>query len=156
MKTGQYPAVKSRLKLFQGEAKQWKADHDQAVECVDLDFELLLQHGISVYEAINDIDENWRARVLSGEIEYLQEDEDFLTKLYHLWLQSGEGALSDLEGFEVGGYDVKYSDDFRRACIEVSGILTSDEKFFSGDDLVAMRDEAIDSHRRGDCEPVEA
>lgn len=155
MKTGLIPAaVDNRLKLYRSEAAQWKVDHEQAPEYPD--FELLLQGGLAVYEAINHIDESWRALVLAGEEEYLQEKEDCITNLYRLWLEPWKDLLSDLKDIEATGYKVKYAEEFYRACVEVCGILTPDEKFFSGDELVELRDNAIDSLRRGECEPVEA
>lgn len=146
--------MEKRIDNFQQEAEQWKIDHDTAMQCVDL--ELFLQEGLSIYEAINHLDEEYRTLIHSGDAEYDPAAEDLVRRIYERWLEACE-LLLDLkviESFEQQGFRVNYADEFRAACREVRGALTEDAEFFSSDRLVELRDAAIDECRRGECRPL--
>lgn len=150
MQTSSILSVEQRLAGYESEVEQWKRDHDLAIECMD--FELLLQHGLSVFDAINWLDESWRSRIYSKQDTYDPKSEELLQDLYQRWLLKCGDLRRELERHERH-FEVAYSDEFRAACVEVEGILSSDAAFFVGDRLVESRDQAIDAHRRGECEP---
>lgn len=143
-RTGQYV---TQADVIEGE--KWKRDHDRAMECMD--FELLLQHGLSIFEAINLADEKIRRLSRRGNLEYTAEIDEAITAIYRWWQTPCEKITGLLVKFENEGFEVENSEAFRSACREVSGILTEDSQFF-GDELVKTRDQAIEDHRAGLCE----
>lgn len=150
MSTQQFDSVKQRLEGYVEGVEHWKVDHHFATECLDL--ELLLQHGISVYQAINFLDNAMREFVLTGKTEYSAENETAIADLYEWWFRPCDRILKKIDEFEARDFRVEYAEEFRGACIEVQGCFTDDEAFFSGGDLVTLRDRAIDSLKRGECE----
>ena len=144
-------SVTRQVAAYGAGAEQWKADHDRAMECLDL--ELLLQWGLSCYDAINFADEKVRSLARSGKLEFTPEVADVITTAYRSWMKPCETVIRQLEAFERDGFSVEKAERFRSACREVRGILTDDAEFF-GDGLVELRDGAIDAFRTGECAPA--
>jgi len=149
MQTDRFNSVRQRLEGYKSEVEQWKCDHDLAIGCMD--FELMLQHGLSIYQAINWIDEELRSRVYTKKDQHDPDTDQVVSTLYHWWLSPCDRVLEELRKHEEH-FTVSYADEFHAACREVRGILADDADFFSGGDLVTIRDQAIDAHRRGECE----
>lgn len=151
MSTTQFRSVRNRLKGYADDVQEWKSEHDRAMQCMD--FELLLQHGLSLYETVNWIDETWRSRMFAKNQAFDQEMADLVEDLYKWWLRPCDVLLEELRNLERD-FSVEYAEQFRSACREVKGLLTPDDEFFSGGDLVTLRDKALDAHERGECEAV--
>ncbi len=125
-------------------AKGWNLDQSQAYT-----FEALLQRGILCFDMVTKLDEDWRAAVLKEPTEYTKEMSDRLRNLYRIWSRPCPSVLERLTQFERAGFTVKCAEEFRSRCREAEGILTSDAEFFADDELVDLRDRAIDQHRQG-------
>lgn len=150
MTATRFDSVRRRVRGYRKDVEKWKEEHDLAMKCWE--FEMLLQHGLSVYEAINIADETWRRHVLQKNAEYDPAVSKRITQLYKRWMRPCEHVMAELEVHERHFGVVEYADQFRRACREVKGLLTDDNEFFSGEKLTRARDEAIDAHRGGQCE----
>lgn len=144
-------SVKRRIASYREDVESWKIDHEFAMRCVD--FEILLQHGLFVYDLINQIDEAIRAASRKGMIEFTRDIQDSVSALYRWWLEPCDAVLQLLVRFERQGYEVDHASEFRSAVREVRGVLTPDDEFFQESDVAALRDAAIESFERGECEP---
>jgi hypothetical protein len=149
-----------QIEAYGREIEQWRRDHDAAMRCRD--FELLLKLGLDIYETIGRIDAETSGAVHRGEREPAALEA--IDALYRLWLAPAEDVQQELNEFERSGFHVDFADAYRSACREVQGILTADCEFFTTTsttttlapgvgDLVALRDAAIDAHRRDETEP---
>lgn len=137
------------LRLYVDVSQQWKADHQEALGCYK--FEDILARGVQVFGLIVNTDENWRAAICAGRIQFEEAARDEILAAFRLWLQPCDAILQHLAYFEGAGFDVKHAYDFRSCVRECQGILTPDEQFFVDDRLVELRDEALDQHRDGNC-----
>ena len=138
----------------QARKESWKADHDAAMKCYR--FEEMLWAANGVFDAITQFDENHRARVFSGEIEYDADHSGVIKEAYRWWLGPSEGFKQAIERYRGRFGEVSNSEEFLSRCREAQGILTDDAEFFSGDALTQLRDEAIDAFRAGqtsECGP---
>lgn len=135
------------LEAFSDKAESWKAEHASAMRCRDLDDALVF--GVSLHFAISNIDANWHEAVFSDRAAYDVSEEQAIARFYREWLREAEYFLARLEEMETEGYQVKWSEQFRRAYREVKGIQTPDSEFFVGDSLSDLRDQAIDAHLGG-------
>ena len=143
-------SIKNRLAGYRGEADRWKIEHEDAMQCMD--FELLLQHGVTIYDALNMIDEKARMEIYDSPDDYDPDYHKVMIGLYQWWLAPCDEILSELAKFESRFDSVDYAEQFRSAVQEVQGILTPDDEFFTGEKLAQLRDEAIDAYYRGECE----
>ena len=139
--------VRDRLESYRKHSESWEVTHDEAMACFE--FEGLLALGIDAFEAINRADEWLRSRVASGKAKYDAVETAKIEALYQQWMQASDVILEMLAEVEKQ-FEVCGAEEFRRCYREVQGILTPDEEFFAHDSLVKLRDEAIDSHRRGE------
>lgn len=146
-----FDSVRHRLEDYGEQVGDWNAAQERATHC--LEFELLLAHGLSLLGQVNSIDEKVRLKIFQGDVEYDARFDDLLTNFYQSWLGPRDKLLRELQSLEQEGFPVERAEEFRAACREVEGILTADDEFFTGDELVTLRDEAIDEHRAGRCEP---
>ena len=150
MSQQRFGVVSNRVTAFREEVESWKTDHDLAMKCMD--FESLLQAGLSVLDAIHSIDERCALAVRSGQAIADDDIQEAITRLYEDWSVPCARVLQKLPEFEHAGYAVKYAPEIRAASREVAGILTKDADFFVGDAIVDLRDEAIDAHRENRLE----
>ena len=142
-----FKVVRSAIGSFKIEADEWKWDHDAAMKCYE--FEDFLLVGIALFDAITQFDERHRARVLSGEIEFDPDHSELVREAYKWWLEPSGSIAAHIAKLRAQYGEVKNAEKFLSLCREAKGILTDDAAFFSGDALVALRDEAIDEHRAG-------
>jgi len=143
-----FKVVRNALGSYQIEAEEWKRDHFVAMKCFE--FEDFLLVGIGLFDAITDYDERHRARVLSGETEFDPEHSELIKEAYRWWLKPCREIRVEIEKFRKQFGEVKNSDKFLSRCREAEGLLTDDAVFFSGEDMITLRDAAIDDHRAGD------
>jgi hypothetical protein len=126
----------------------WQREHDQVKECFRL--EDRLAEGVSVFQLISRIDENWHTHVSKNPSDYDADVEKAIARLYERWLRAAKADLEQIELMEGRYGTVQGADEFQRCCSEAEGLLTSDAVFFSDDALIDLRDNALDGHRRGD------
>ncbi len=134
------------------QSEAWKADHNDAMRCYKL--QEAIAFGTFIFGRICHLDEEVREDFLTNRMSFDQDLQKQIEDLYRQWEgRSREyiGAINDLEG---KGYVVEGAKEFRRCYDEVLGILTPDDKFFRGGKLLAMREHAIDSCRRGEVEEM--
>jgi hypothetical protein len=141
----------NRSARYEEQPERWKQDHNAAMHCFD--FEGLLAFGLSLFDFINRIDEAWRIKVFRNLVPYNPTVDEGIEELYHLWLKPCDRLLVRLSELEKY-FDVAGAKEFRSACREVQGILTEDEEFFAHDQLVRLRDEAVEANRRGEVEEM--
>lgn len=148
----EFNSVRHRLEDYGEQVEDWNNDHERALHCME--FELLLGHGLSLLSQVNTIDEKIRLKMFREEIEYDARFDDVLENYYKWWLKPCDKLLKELNLLEQEGFSIERAGEFRAACREVQGILTVDNQFFSGNALTDLRDQAIDEHRAGRCEPA--
>ena len=136
-----------QLKLYEKRSETWKAQHDEAMYC--LDFENWLALGVFLFERITRTDERHREITYANPDAYSAELDREIRGLYEVWSRAIPASLDRLADLESRGFRVEKVDEYRRCCEEAVGILTPDNEFFVGDKFVALRDEAIDSHLAG-------
>ncbi len=138
----------SKLRVYAIETELWKTDHDRAMAFFRFDDHL--GTGIQLFESITRWDESWRSNVLAGEEQHDPMVADEIKEAYQCWFRPCAEVEAQLETFEREFGPTKNGERFRQCHRECAGLLTPDEEFFSGDALLQARDEAIDTHRRGD------
>lgn len=127
--------------------EQWKANHISAMACWE--FQDLLLFCIEAFERINRLDEAYRVAILGKEKPYNEEEEKEIQKSYCNWLNVCKHLLDPLTKFQ-SKYTVEHADRFVECVREAEGIQMDDSDFFSCDNLVQLRDTAIDEHQRGE------
>lgn len=140
--------VASQTEQYVGSAGRWKADHRAAMVCYEVEETIAL--GNRVFDAIVAFDENWRRQVSRGELPFSPVLDSFIQALFRRWYVPCSGVLAAIENLRREGFAVKGAAEFLQRCREAEGILTPDAEFFSDDQLVQLRDEALDQHLRGE------
>ncbi|HEX3657148.1 MAG TPA: hypothetical protein VHV55_15150 [Pirellulales bacterium] len=126
------------------------------IACFDL-VDLIAQ-GANLFDSINRLDNDWRMLVYSKVVPYREAFERRIEKLYSNWLEASERVIvlyTKLEAeYKARGFDVDLAEKLLAAIREARGTLTPDDKFFSHQKLVDLRDAAIDESRSGEAFPV--
>jgi hypothetical protein len=139
--------LKPLVEDYSRRAERWQVDHEEAMACQNLEDLLLV--GVSLSFGIDMIDTQWREAMMADQVPYASSDEEEIRDFYRTWLAPAEGMLANIARMEARGYEVKWADQFRRACREARAIFIDDSEFFMGDALVELRDRAIDDYREG-------
>jgi len=128
-------------------AERWKKEHDEAMECINL--EELIAFGITIFDLINRLDEIWRRKVHENRIPYNPDVDAAIETLYAKWMGPFDRVMAQVNKFRQAGYNVAGEQEFISAHREVKGILTSASDFFTDEKLADLKDNAIDEHLRG-------
>ncbi len=139
--------VKQLLAHLARRTETWKTDHDGAMLCRDAEATAAL--AIAVFLAIDVIDMNRRAAVLAGREPFDPAEDDIIEGLYREWTDSAGHVAAMIDAAEADGFDVNFSEPFRRANREAQAMFVPDSQYFSGQALTDLRDRAIDDHRSG-------
>ena len=144
-----FGVVRSAIHAYRRESRKdaWKADHNAAMKCFDLEEMLWVANG--VYDAITHFDETHRGRVLSGEIEFDPDHSGLIRQAYAWWLGPCDVFQAAINKYRGRFGNVTNSEEFLSRCREAKGILTDDSEFFAGDPIIALCDEAVDDFRAG-------
>src|SRR5262249_40884183 len=112
--------------------------------------------GISTFQRINRADESFRSAIFRGKCppNAPTEVDEVIELLYRSWADTSSILLQRLGELEREGFEATGADEFRSCCRELQGILTEDREFITSDRLAALRDDAIDAHRRGDVTEI--
>lgn len=145
--------ARESIHLFEKEIPEvteeaWEQARVKAPLC--LAFEGLLALGLSAFQFIRNFDERWHLQVFQKKLPYDRETDLAIRTLYELWHVTGQRVLETIALFEKEGLEVDGAEDFKSYHREAEGILTPDAEFYAGAALVKLRDDAMDSHRRGE------
>ena len=113
-------------------------------ECEDF-----LQLAINAFDWLMRADLSFRKAIYRDTKNYDQEVDDALSKLLKHWQSPCEFAERWAADLANRGFHVANLARFRECCRAVAGMLTSDAEFFSSEDLVHLRDAALDEHAQG-------
>jgi hypothetical protein len=138
-----------KARIYCEESELWKKDH--ALAMAYYDFRDFLEFGISIFDSITKIDEDWRLRVLKHEFDYDPAVSAKILAVYKMWLEPCDEIERALLFVEKEFGNVANAAEFRSRCREARGILTTDNQFFAGDSLVSLCDAAIIEKRNGEA-----
>lgn len=138
--------------IVAAEKESWKRDHESAVGC--LEFEQIVREANRLYR---DMGETFD-RVYDQALE-LPEGEakariDRWLSMFQRVERSFSGLISRLPAYEANGYQVSGAEELRRNRNELARNLLSHEEFFSGEGFRRFTQEAVESHARGETEPM--
>jgi len=117
-----FPVIDGQLGLYEAQAEAWKADHDRAMSCLDL--EALLGFGLHIYRSIRKADDAWSEAVRRLSAPLRLEEAEQLSRWYTWWIKPCEALLSEIREFQSEGYEVKEAAEFREACLHVRSVLS--------------------------------
>ena len=149
MTVSSFDRARRQVDFYGQEVRGWQADHISAMRCLNV--EGLVRVGLSAFEFINWLDEELSLVLLRerADAATLGEMRDGINGLYQSWLVPCDRVEDAVRRCETDGYEVDGAEEFRAACREARGVLVPDAEFFSGGDLVSLRDEAVVAHRDG-------
>lgn len=143
--------VERRIAEYQREQEGWKADHDRAMVCFQM--EDLLRFGLTQYQSLVAFDESWTAQVFREECPFDKGIQAWFVKIFSDWLKTSELVAMAFEKIRVDyrarGFSMELWDQFSgalRECRALCGAVNGIEVI---DAVVALRDAAIDEHRAG-------
>jgi hypothetical protein len=123
----------------------WDGNHqgqtacDKVGETVDL--------AIRIYDAIVAFDEDWRRRVMRGELRFSCALHSFILRLFRRWHAPCDDVLAAIENLQAQGLFVTGALEFKNRCREAAGITTSDAESFAIGQLIHVRDEVPGQHQ---------
>ncbi len=138
--------------LSEEREEPWKIECDAATRCFETEHHVAFLNFL--FDQIIQLDEKWRSLVYTGQLEYQPGFEELLGKVLPDWKRGASNWTATIDHLEVDGYSVSGANELRRHITEAEDMLTTDESFFKGDKLVALRDAAIDSHRAGQSDEM--
>src|SRR5262245_48565348 len=145
-------ALRKHMEAYEATPKEWKQEHLDAMLCFDV--EDSIEFGLFILERINDLDEDVRMDGYGDQfspVEFAKLCAE-IEGLYGKWLTASEVHEKAIDLLEQMSFKVERSDDLRREIKQTRAMLTPDSAYFAGDKLVNLRDEAIESHARGETE----
>lgn len=144
-----FELVRRKLRAYEEQPEPWKVDHDDAMECYTVEDSVAT--GIFIFQRICRLDESVHETIIEDEVpkEDVADAATQLAELYRGWLTAFQPLLKMIKEAEDKDYVLQGSDEFRRICKEVQGVLTDDEKVFCGDRLEALERAAIEEFRAG-------
>ncbi len=144
--------LRKHLEAYESTPNEWKQDHEEAMLCFDVQDSL--EFGLLILEKITALDESLRLDGFEAKLtsEHFARMSREVEKLYHQWLMASLVHQEVIGNLGLKGYVVEGADQFRIAVDEVQKMMTPDKEFFAGSPLVALRDDALDAHARGETE----
>lgn len=103
--------VERQLTAYREEVESWKADHEDAMACCEL--EDALSVGIALYHVISKADERWRLRLIDGRETYSKDADDRIAQAYSWWLKPCDRVEAQIKYFQLNGYEVVGAAEFR-------------------------------------------
>jgi len=99
-----------RILAAYAEADSWEVDHDDAIRCFDME-ELIAVGGLA-FEFLSFVESAWQDHVSAGKIEYQEEDDRQIGRLYQKWVEITERNVAEVEKLTRNGFQVKGADQF--------------------------------------------
>jgi hypothetical protein len=122
----------------------WKKDHDEAMECQDL--EDMLGLGIALYHMIRRGDEAWSKKVQAGTVAFDADRAKTIHGAYEWWMIPCDTLLATVQKMEVA-FQVEHAEEFRRCVRRVRHLLD-----IGVNELI----ESFAQASRGELEPLTA
>jgi hypothetical protein len=129
---------------FEEQKEAWKADHDEAMACYDL--EETIRRGIALFGMIRLADESWSKKVQSGSAKFDADRLRTIKNQYEWWLAPCSGILETLAKAEASFSQVENAAYFR-GCVTLARKLV----FVDVEGLI----EAAGQIARGEVEPYD-
>jgi len=139
--------TEKRLRLFEHEVEEWKRDHDEAMECFDLERTLCL--GIFIYDTLIKLDEEVRVGFLKGTAPFDPQYEKDIEALFEWWLKPCEAVEEKLRKFIARFGSVDRAEEFRKRHAEAKWAKMPLGEIVDHPKMVELRDKAIDDLRAG-------
>ncbi len=105
------------------QAEPWKADHDAAMQCFEM--EEILAVGDLALRLIFHRDAAWQEHVASGKIPYKKDEDVQIGDFYKSWVEVSERMLSVIKALADVGFVVNGADDFELQLEEARSLLDS-------------------------------
>lgn len=140
-----FRTARSHVQALGNEYDDLMIRHREAIECFDC--ESFLQLGIDAFAWLTRADESIRKAFYVGQIEYDQEVDAAIARLYQEWLRPCIQAEKWIAAQESRGYNVSNVEEFRRCVDEVQAIVSASNEVAG--ELAAIRDEAVQENRAG-------
>lgn len=138
---------------YKGDVQDWKRAHDDLAErCWP--WEDLAGKANLIFGQILKLDNDVQADVLTGLIEFDPEMDQRITKVLEEWLKVSCEVFPHLAQLKQEFGHVDGADEMRRNIRQATAILTPDANYFQGDELVRLRDEAVEAYQTGQTEPL--
>lgn len=140
--------IRKQVQLCDEAAQAWRPDHDDAMQCRDLEEWLTIL--VAAYDLAVQRDEDWRLGVFRKQEPYDAKVHGEINAMFEAWWAAAKKMEQNVSLLEVKSFTVEHAAALRDRLREVEQLLTPDSKFFRDRKLVDLRDEALDAHARGD------
>jgi hypothetical protein len=138
---------------YRDDVESLKRDHGTlAKECWV--WEDLIAKANFIFDRIMHIDVQVQHCLLVGRCRDEEGLQEKLRDLLRAWLAVSLQVIAQGERLERDYGEVEGLDSLRANVQEARSALTPDDEFFAGDNLSALRDEAVEAHRSGLTEPL--
>jgi hypothetical protein len=121
------------------EREAWRADHDDAMACYDV--EDMILRGVALFFGIRRADESWTKKVQAGTVKFDPQRATAIHRQYEWWLAPCDDVLVALEKAERSFREVSNAEVFRQCVnlarrlvlIDVNGLIESAEQVARGE-----------------------
>lgn len=127
---------------IEDQREAWKADHEEAMECRDL--EDLIRRGLGLFHVVRLADESWSRKVQSGAAKFNPKFARDINSAYKWWLEPCDEVLAEIQRVERS-FPVEGAGEFLR-CYRLAKNLAS----IDADELV----ESMAQIERGEAEEL--
>ncbi len=146
--------IRKQVQLLAEETQEpWQRDHDEALKCFEAG--QWIEALNFFFDQLMLLDTKWRSEIYRGQRPHDAAFDQLLGKVVPEWVRAASDRLKAVEELERAGYAVDGANDLRRRIADAKGMTTPDDEFFNNDKLVALRDAALEEHRRGETEAFE-
>lgn len=138
---------------YQEDVNAWKPEHDP----LNTDFwiwEDLVAKANFIFGRILELDTDIQEGVLTGKFEFDEEADVKVRDLLRQWSEVSVKVLQHVVQLEKLFGDVEGAQVLRANMKQAQSMLTPDSEFFNSEQLVELRDAAIEAHRSGQTEPL--
>ncbi len=116
----EYQFLNEQRGLYDAQSNQveaWKAAHVEAMQCREIEDAIHL--GLMILDNIRRHNAQWAKDIESSQVAFKWNEAEHFATLYRWWRERSESLLAGLKVFEINGFAVHGSVDFRKACLEV-------------------------------------
>lgn len=99
-----------QVDAFRATAEAWKADHDAAMACRDL--EGVIRVGNALYDLLVGADRAWRLAIARGRDTYSAAVAETIDLLFSVWSRPAKQILSSARRLVEDGYEVEGLDEY--------------------------------------------
>lgn len=145
-----YRTARSQVMLYKGEFDQLELASPKREQQAALDCESYLQLGIDAFHWLCRADTAIRQAVYQDEATFDTEVQASLESLFRIWLAPSDFAERWIARQTAGGVEIGNLTEYRSCRDEVLAIIKHlDGEQTVNDEVVQLRDEALEEHRRG-------